>query len=376
MQGREDWRPVVSSRTTSHQCVGTESRYVCSPGICEGPTECPCPSKDGQHIGPGICQSNGGNSFPRLDESGLRDVGLVSSERNHPFGFSSTRPEQPGGRPGVQRGAILSRVETQGGVIPQDLYTPGSVQDRSVCNSTEQPAGQVHQLETRPGCHAYRCFSDQLEGPGGVCIPSLRSNRQMPTEDQSRTEYNCVSGTGMAEPSMVSNVIGLSSGTSPSPPSLLEPVVRPQGATTPPSVLQQVEASRMESIRRQHSAAGVSGDTSALLLAGWSRGTNSTYQTGWKRWSSWCQGRKADPVSCGVQPFLEFITSLFKEGLEYRTINLMRSAVSSVHETIDGTPIGQHPLVKQLFRGVYNSRPPQPRYTSTWDVNLVLDHIT
>ena len=50
--------------------------------------------------------------------------------------------------------------------------------------------------------------------------------------------------------------------------------------------------------------------------------------------------------------------------------------MSSTHENIDGTPIGQHPLVKQLFKGVYNSRPPQPRYSSTWDVNLVLDYIT
>lgn len=32
-------------------------------------------------------------------------------------------------------------------------------------------------------------------------------------------------------------------------------------------------------------------------------------------------------------------------------------------------------MVKQLFRGVYNSRPPKPRYSNTWDVNIVLDYI-
>ena len=31
--------------------------------------------------------------------------------------------------------------------------------------------------------------------------------------------------------------------------------------------------------------------------------------------------------------------------------------------------------MKQLLRGVNNSRPPQPRYTHTWDVNLVLEHL-
>ena len=141
-------------------------------------------------------------------------------------------------------------------------------------------------------------------------------------------------------------------------------------------MLQQTEVNRLETIRWQNSAAGVSEETSALLLAGWSTGTNSAYQSGWKRWNCWCQRREVDPVLCGVQPFLDFITSLFEEGLEYRTINLIRSAVSSTHGRIEGIPIGQHPLVKQLFKGVYNSRPPQPRYSSTWDVNVVLDYIT
>lgn len=34
-----------------------------------------------------------------------------------------------------------------------------------------------------------------------------------------------------------------------------------------------------------------------------------------------------------------------------------------------------HPLVTQLFRGVYNSRPPKPRYSCTWDVDLVVRHL-
>lgn len=49
--------------------------------------------------------------------------------------------------------------------------------------------------------------------------------------------------------------------------------------------------------------------------------------------------------------------------------------MSSTHEKIEGNPIGQHLMVKQLFRGVYNSRPPKPRYSNTWDVNIVLDYI-
>ena len=45
------------------------------------------------------------------------------------------------------------------------------------------------------------------------------------------------------------------------------------------------------------------------------------------------------------------------------------------HDAIDGVVIGKHPLVSRLMKGIYNQRPPQPRYSSTWDVKVVLDHI-
>lgn len=45
------------------------------------------------------------------------------------------------------------------------------------------------------------------------------------------------------------------------------------------------------------------------------------------------------------------------------------------HEKVEGVPIGQHPLVTRLMKGVYNLRPPKPRYTYTWDVDMVTQHI-
>jgi len=42
------------------------------------------------------------------------------------------------------------------------------------------------------------------------------------------------------------------------------------------------------------------------------------------------------------------------------------------HDHVEGIPMGQHPLVSRLLKGIYNSRPPQPRYTTTWDVDIVV----
>lgn len=47
--------------------------------------------------------------------------------------------------------------------------------------------------------------------------------------------------------------------------------------------------------------------------------------------------------------------------------------LSSTLEPIEGQKIGEHPLVVKLLKGCFNLNPPTPKYSCTWDVNLVLD---
>lgn len=70
-----------------------------------------------------------------------------------------------------------------------------------------------------------------------------------------------------------------------------------------------------------------------------------------------------------------FLADLYDKGYQMRSINAYRSAIASAHDRVDGLSIGQHPTISRLMAGVANSRPPQPRYTSTWDVSKVLKHI-
>ena len=37
--------------------------------------------------------------------------------------------------------------------------------------------------------------------------------------------------------------------------------------------------------------------------------------------------------------------------------------------------MGQHPLVSRLLKGIYNTCPPQPRYSTTWDVDVVIRYL-
>ena len=70
-----------------------------------------------------------------------------------------------------------------------------------------------------------------------------------------------------------------------------------------------------------------------------------------------------------------FLASLHQEGYQYNSLNAYRSAISSVHERVDGVSIGQHSTTVRLLKGAYNAHPPIPRYSGMWDVQRVLNYI-
>ena len=66
---------------------------------------------------------------------------------------------------------------------------------------------------------------------------------------------------------------------------------------------------------------------------------------------------------------------MIENGMEYSTLNVYRSALSAYHPEIQGHTVGQHPLVVQFMKGAFNMNPPKPRYSTTWSVDKVLNHI-
>ena len=79
--------------------------------------------------------------------------------------------------------------------------------------------------------------------------------------------------------------------------------------------------------------------------------------------------------SAPLSKILEFLANAFSDGLEYRSINVLPSAISPTHSRIDNFLVGQHPHVTKLMQGILNSRSPKPQYAYTWDVKKVTTHL-
>ena len=134
--------------------------------------------------------------------------------------------------------------------------------------------------------------------------------------------------------------------------------------------------SRLACFQRSYETEGLPEHVTRLLSAATRKLTNKTYDSTWRKWSGWCDRRKTDPISAGLNNILTFLGEQFERDLQYRTVNVFRSAISSTHRWVDGKPIGQHPLIIPLLKGIANERPPQPRYSTTWDVSKVTTYFS
>lgn len=117
---------------------------------------------------------------------------------------------------------------------------------------------------------------------------------------------------------------------------------------------------------------GISEASTAIVLASWKPGTRKQYQPHITRWTQFCDKWHVSPYHPSVVNILNFLAETFQRDVGYETVNTARSALSSLGIVVDGCRAGNHPLVLRFMKGVFNLRPPLPRYTETWDVQPVL----
>ena len=101
----------------------------------------------------------------------------------------------------------------------------------------------------------------------------------------------------------------------------------------------------------------------------------SNYNPLFAKWTEWYHQWDRDPFVGPVEDIINFLANLFEKGYQYRSLNAYQSAISSVHAEVDGQPVGQHPLITRLLKGAFNERPPLPRYSTFWDIGVVLRYL-
>ena len=63
------------------------------------------------------------------------------------------------------------------------------------------------------------------------------------------------------------------------------------------------------------------------------------------------------------------------EGYGYSAVNSARAVLSALISVGGVSSVGSHPLIKRFMRGVFNLKPVFPRYSVTWDADIVIEYL-
>ena len=154
----------------------------------------------------------------------------------------------------------------------------------------------------------------------------------------------------------------------------LQPPVR----QCPPSE-PQITTNGMQSIRSNLINSSISPEITNIIMNSWTPGTHKQYNVYLNKWTQFCLEGEINTMQPNVNDVLKFFHSLYNKELSYSTINTARSALSNylmgaVFSGTNYTMINHHFIVRYM-KGVFNSRKPSPKYSETWDVNVVLNYM-
>ena len=276
----------------------------------------------------------------------------------------------------VQERSRIQRLEARPTDFQVSNEETGLMLHRSVCSSPQHTTKEILQLPSRSRGRSSGCLITELEGTDMLCLSPICHSGPSPTEINTGQSESCNSHCSqLAISGLVSITDPAINSPSHSPPTNAAPVDKSIRGTTPIDSTRPYAPSRLEGLRTSGSYSKLSEEAFALLSSAWRKGTEKSYTMGWRKWCRWCQSSGRDPFAASIEDIIEFLTSEFHAGLQYSTINSLRSALSATLPPIEGTPVGQHPLIVRLLQGIFNQRPPLPRYENTWNVGLVISFI-
>ena len=219
------------------------------------------------------------------------------------------------------------------------------------------------------------CPLSVLEGSRGVLLSPVQPYSILPVKDTAREGNNCTDCPILAKPALVPIADGTSNGLPPSSSAI--PIVAdiPVGGGSSSDYERIITSDRLAALRSCLGERGLPPKVIELILGAARSNTHSAYQSAWNAWSRWCSTRKADPMSASANDVLTFLSDYFDSGMSYSSVNVARSMLSTTFGLAESSlDIGRNPLVSKLMKGIYNIKPPSPKYVSTWDPSVVLSY--
>lgn len=108
------------------------------------------------------------------------------------------------------------------------------------------------------------------------------------------------------------------------------------------------------------------------MIASISPNTMKQYEVSFRLWWQFCAQNNIEVFNPPLTSVVTFLVNTFQNGASYGSVNNHRSALS----LLLGNNIGSDEVIKRLLKGMYKQRPSRPKYSCTWDPQIVLNFIS
>ena len=142
---------------------------------------------------------------------------------------------------------------------------------------------------------------------------------------------------------------------------------------TPAPTSAQIAPNGMSLIREHYAYLQIPNNITDIILASWRPTTAKQYGTYLRRWMAFCSEREINYHSPSINNILDFLFELYNSGFSYSTLNTARSALSTVVNIPD---FSTNAIVNRFMKGVFELRKPTSKYSSIWDVYVVLNYLS
>ena len=154
-----------------------------------------------------------------------------------------------------------------------------------------------------------------------------------------------------------------------------KPISKSPGRKTSSCKNQVPKVRGVENYRKSLEVERISISTAKLISIPRQLASVAGYGSAWNKWVRWCCRQQIDPVCAPLSEILNYLSTLFEKWSTISSYKFKSLCYFSIPRLCRWKSYWKHPRACALLTGVFNQRPPLPRYTFVWDAEIVLVYL-
>ena len=373
-RGNHSRRPLVPSGTTTpHKHIRAYSSRASSENFPQRGKEQASPHEDRQHNCPSLHNKERGDKVTIYESNHQKNMVIPDRAKYNPFRKLDTIKNECFSRCKVKGRTKLKRLApTQRNLSEADQHLGCSL-GRLLRIKKHASTSNLHESVSRSKLLSSRYDVPRLGKSFSLPISSLLLDRGLTKQaDNGQRRQSNLDCPGVDNPALVSSAAGTNNSTTKATPTMEKPSKKSPGGEPSSSKIRENAVGCFSGHREALQSKGFSDAASILILSARRDSTTVSYSSYWRKWNTWCERKQINSYHANVRQISDFLALCFQEGYAYRTICMIRSAISAYHDPMGGRPVGEHPTIMKLLAGVKNLRPIPDKFPIIWDIDSVL----